>query len=237
MPVERYFFEGNLAPDRSVHLEGAELHHLIHVMRTQAGEKIELINGKGLLAQASVENVSKRDATLLIEEVKSKPKPSKEIILAQAIPRLNRLDFILEKGTELGMSQIWIFPSRYSQKKELSQNQLQRMQTVTIAAMKQCGRLYLPDIVIKPPLHQWTKPEHTAFYGDVEPTAPSFQHVWHENSTGVIFYIGPESGFAQDEMTILQQLGAQGVKLHSNILRTDTAALTALSQISSFLME
>ncbi|MFT4554086.1 MAG: 16S rRNA (uracil1498-N3)-methyltransferase [Chlamydiales bacterium] len=238
MPVNRYFIEENLKKESYVKLEGQELHHLLHVMRASAGDCIELVNGKGELALARVESVAKRNATIQVEEISFQEKPAFEVIVAQAIPRANRMDTILEKGTELGMSQIWLFAGDLSEKKSLGNQREHRLKAVTISAMKQCGRLYLPDIVMMPPLCSWQKLTYPAFFGDIEPEAPTFVRKWEElqPSTGVIFFVGPESGLTPKEVKWLREADVHGVKLHENILRTDTAPLVALSLIQHWRM-
>ena len=236
MPAERYFIENlPIEANSQVILEGQEFHHFLHVMRNVPGNEIELVDGQGKLAEAKVEAIEKKHASLKILTITESPAPSYAIILAQAIPKFNRLEFILEKGTELGMTEIWLFPSARSEKKSFSANQLERMDAIIISAMKQCGRLYRPSILIRPPLVQWPKPTLECFYGDIEPTASSFFTRWQsaKPSQGVVFFIGPEGGFSTEEVQTLQTLGATGVKLHQNILRTDTAALSALSLISA----
>lgn len=238
MPSERYFLENLPEPENQAFLEGQEFQHFLHVMRNTEGNEIELINGKGSLAKARVETIEKKRSILKILEIFRSPPPTFSIVLAQAIPRFNRLEFILEKGTELGMTEIWLFSSSHSEKKAFSENQLERMQTITIAAMKQCGRLHIPKIVIKPSLKQWAKPEFTSFFGDVSHNAPIFSSVWLDKNptNGALFFIGPESGFTNEETQLLQDLNATGVKLQPHILRTDTAAISALSLISHFIL-
>ena len=102
MPSERYYIEKALKKGDLIPLQDQEFHHLVRVMRAKAGEEIEVINGQGCLATATVKSIEKRQALLSINECQHLAKPCFEVILAQAIPRINRLDFILEKGTELG---------------------------------------------------------------------------------------------------------------------------------------
>jgi 16S rRNA (uracil1498-N3)-methyltransferase len=232
MPVERFFVDSPLKKGNNLALEGTELHHLAHVMRLKAGDSVELVNGCGELAEAQLVSLNKRQAQLTVLAVKKVPPAVPEIILAQAIPRINRLDFIIEKGTELGMTQIWLFPGRLSERKELTAHQMERLRAVAIAAMKQCGRLYLPEIVLKPPLQQWKELSQRVFFGDVDPAAQLFKLGRDEVTQGVLFFVGPESGFTEEEIGQLKKLHAQGVSLHPHILRTDTAALCALSLIS-----
>ncbi len=231
MPSERYFSESLFENNSTIKFEDQEFHHLSHVMRAQLADEVELVNGQGELAIAVIEILEKKRAFLRIQSLKKEPEPTHKIILAQAIPRGNRLDFILEKGTELGMTDLWLFPGKLSERNDLTANQLERMKSLMVAAMKQCGRLYLPKLQLMPLLSQWKPLVHPSFFGDVNPEAPLFSKIWQNETptTGAIFFIGPESGFHDSEIKILQNLQAKGVKLNSNILRTDTAAIAALA--------
>ncbi|MFT3832653.1 MAG: RsmE family RNA methyltransferase [Micropruina sp.] len=239
MPANRYFSPQEYQEGNSIFLEDQEFHHLIHVMRQQTGEEVELVNGKGQLAQARIAKIEKKRAELKPFAIIEASHLEQPLILAQAIPRLNKLEFILEKGTELGMTQLWLFPSKQSEKGRFSDHQLQRLNTILIAAMKQCGRLFLPEIISMPPLEQWQKFCFPAFFGDTRTTAPSFETIWNGSSaqSGSIFCVGPESGFTVDEVALMQQLGALGVKLNPHILRTETAAIAALSLIGQWQLD
>lgn len=234
MPSERYFHPEFLKTDQIIHVKDQELHHLLNVMRTRLGEKVEMVNGQGQLAKAILQSIEKKSASLHVESVETFPQTPERLILAQGMPRQNRLEFIIEKGTELGMTEIWLFPASRSEKKDFSPNQLERLNILTIAAMKQCGRLFLPKIVVMPPLKQWKNQICHIFFGDTNPEALPFLSTWQKLAPidQAIFCIGPESGFAPDEIAVLQKLQAHGVKLHPNILRTDTAAIAALTLLS-----
>lgn len=234
MPAERYFINSPLLTEMTVILEDPEAGHLVKVMRGQEGEQVELVNGQDQLAQATVQNIEKKRVTLRVDTVKTQPRSYPKVIICQAIPRLQKLDTIFEKGTELGMTDIWLFPGMKSEKTSLNEQQLHRMEMIMIAALKQCGRLDLPKITIKPALKSWKREDllFPAYFGDVSPGAPSFLKNAHPSSD-LMFFIGPESGFAKEEIKHLQAIGAQGVKLHPYILRTETASLVALSLIFS----
>lgn len=236
MPAERYFLEEEILPGKNYELRDAEFHHLAHVMRTRIGDQVEIVNGKGTLANALVQSIGKNHAIINVENVYQEKEQKCRLILAQALPKPSRIDFILEKGTELGVDSFWLFPGLLSQKKEFFPNQMERARQLTIAAMKQCGRLSLPTIELKGSLDKWTSlEEYLPFFGDIEPDAPlfaDFSSQIHASDKPVLFFTGPESGFNEKETEKLKNLGAQGVKLHRNILRTDTASLAALSLIS-----
>jgi 16S rRNA (uracil1498-N3)-methyltransferase len=234
MPAERFYFPGDFSLQTKIEFFDQEFHHLAHVMRGKLGDQIEIVNGNGFLGQAIITSLTKKNASLEIIEIHSENKPSHNIILAQAMPKLNRLDFIVEKGTELGMSELWLFPGHRSERKALTASLIERMKSVSIAAMKQCGRLFLPAIELKPSLEKWPVLTDSIFFGDISPEAPSLLKVWKE-CENLIFFTGPESGFSQQEESLIKQWGGTGVKLHSNILRTDTASLAALSIIQQLI--
>lgn len=232
MPADRYYLNGPLKKGETVILQETERHHLISVMRARLNDPIEIVNGKGEWAQAELAGWDKKAAYLKIQEVCIYPPPSFSVILCQALPRMNRLDTIVEKGTELGMTEIWLFPGDNSEREALSDSQQKRLESIAIAAMKQCGRFDLPKIVYMPPLTEWKKENVSTslFFGDTALEAPWLAHQWQKEQR-VSFFIGPESGFSDSEVTLLRQMGAKGVRIHTNILRTDTAALAALSLI------
>lgn len=230
MPVERFYLLQNYEKGSTLALEDTERHHLVNVLRMQVGDVVELVNGQGALSTAKLVEINKKNTLLQILETTQSPKPACEIVLAQALPKLNRLEFLVEKGTELGMTQLWLFPGARSEKKELTLQQQQRLNLLSIAAMKQCGRLFLPEIIVKPALAKWKEIPFKAFFGDLDPDAPPLLSCLAGQSENLIIFIGPESGFAKEEQEILKnKLHAQGVKLHANILRTDTAGLAALA--------
>lgn len=238
MPAERYFIDANLNIHQQQELSGSEFHHLVHVMRTRKGDLIEVVNGRGTLAQAIVQDLSKDKARLQIEDIYQEPPSSCQLILAQAIVKQNRLEMILEKGTELGVDSFWLFPGDHSAKKEYYPSQLERAHTIIVSAMKQCGRLYLPSIIIKPPINEWDTLSSSSFFGDLDFSAPLFATVWQQltsPSYPAIFITGPEGGFSKPEIDLLKKQKALGVKLHSHILRAETASLMALSLLSHFI--
>ncbi len=234
MPIDRFYLDDPLEPSTQTELTGQELHHLSHVTRARAGGEIELINGKGSLAIAEILEIKKNAALLNIRSRLSEEPVPFCTVIAQAIPRQNRLDTIVEKSTELGMDELWLFPGKLSEKKELKENQLLRLRKIAISAMKQSGRLYLPAIKLIPPIRQWSPQSLPLYFGDIDADAEPFLKVWEvsPDEKGLIFVIGPESGLHEDEIRQLKELQAIGVKLHQHILRTDTAPLTALSLIS-----
>lgn len=234
MPAERFYYEGPVDPHKPLIISGKEFHHLVNVMRCRQGDSLEFVDGCGGLGRAKVGTLGKREVLLEIEAFHVALPATFRLILAQAIPRQNRLDTIVEKGCELGMTELWLFPSEYSERKELAAGQLDRLQQVAVAAMKQCGRLFLPTLIMQPRPSEWLHLPKYCFFGDVSPDAPPLQSVLHQLSKpdSILFCVGPESGFSSQEEALLREKGLQGVKLHDNILRTDTAAIVGLALLA-----
>lgn len=230
MPHDRFFHDAPFVLHESLTLEEEEFHHL-KVMRIKEGETIEIVNGKGFLAITKVEKIGKNQAALFIQELSFEEPPPFKIILAQGLPRMNRLETVLEKGCELGMDELWLFPGRLSEKKEVSTSQMERMNHLLISSLKQCGRLWLPSIKWMPPLAKWEPLPLPSFFGDVNSTAPSLFQKW-KGKEGIIFFVGPEKGFDEEEIEKLKELKSEGVKLAPHILRTDTASLAALTLLA-----
>ncbi|HSW87284.1 MAG TPA: RsmE family RNA methyltransferase [Rhabdochlamydiaceae bacterium] len=239
MPAERYFVNNHLSDAETVFVEDQEFHHLCNVMRTKPGDRIEIVNGKWQLATGVVQKLGKKSASVSITSVETRfPEGKTPIILAQAIPRFNRLEFILEKATELNVSEIWLFPGEISEKEHFTPNQQNRMSQIAISAMKQCGRLDLPEIKLMPPLKEWKTFYPSSFFGDTRKEAPFLWEISTKPASEEprIVFIGPEKGFHPSEIDLLEKkIHAKGIKLHSNILRVDTASLAALCYLGATL--
>jgi len=133
MPAERFFYEGSLKKNETIALTGEEATHLLKVMRTQPGELVELINGKSQLAFARLQKSDKTSAELLIEKLIEQPQPKEGLILCVAMPKFNRIEWIIEKGTELGVFAFWLFDGELSEKTSLSKQQHLRLNHLAIS--------------------------------------------------------------------------------------------------------
>ncbi len=242
MPAERFYIKDpSFSIKKLITLEKEEFHHLFNVMRLKVGEIVDLIDGKGSVASARIQSIGKHSASLQIQSIHKETTPSYRLILAQAIPRLSNLEYIIEKGVELGVTDLWLFPGTLSEKKELSPSQIERIHHITLSAIKQCGRLFLPNIIFRPSLLSWSPEElpSDSFFGDTRPSAPLFLNsLLSLSSSSLLFAIGPEKGFQEQEVIYMENtLSMKGVKLHQNILRAETAAVHSLSLSSAFILK
>jgi len=228
MPQNRFFIQEKFEKGKIVSLAPEEKHHLT-VMRGKINDQVELINGKNELANATILSFTTNSADLRIDEIFYAKAPEISINLFQAYCHFNRLDFILEKCTELGVTSFYLFPSVLSEVK-VSKNRDKRLIKVLTSAMKQCGRLDLPNLYLIKSIKEIPSLKGKSFFGDIRNTN-YLTNDFQKDKTYNIF-IGPEKGFTDEEINLFEKnFHAQGIHLHSNILRTDTAAMCFLSQI------
>ncbi len=227
MSCERFFTQASLHLSETITLSGDEFHHLHRVMRLQLNASLEVINGKGQLGKGFISSLYKDHALITLIEVSHEELLS-SLTLALALPRFNRLEYVVEKATELGINHFVFFPALGSEKKKLSPNQWERLDHLILAALKQCNRLHKPTMTFLQSLQKWPIDERQAlFFGDTDPHAPSFLQK-PLASKEASFFIGPEKGFTEEEMSFLKHtLKAQAVSLNSHVLRVDTAAIVA----------
>lgn len=221
MPSERFYISADLIKGERVSLTGQELHHLAHVMRVRIGEEVELVNGKGAIASARLTALDRHEALLEILNANQQPLPPPRIILAIPMMRPAKLEWVIEKGTELGADAFWIYPADLSEKENLSEHQFERLIHIAISAMKQCGRLDLPEIK-RMAFKDLFSMAATYLFGDTDEKAPWLTEI----TPPAVFITGPEKGFSEKELKILKQK-ASGVRIHQNILRAETAPIAA----------
>ena len=213
----RFYTTSKLTIGNSAILDVEELHHLKKVLRVRPGEKIELVNGEGDLGIATF------DETIILESLHKSAKPEKRTFLIQALPEKSHLEIILEKATEIGITDFYFFPSERSKIDVISDALLNRIKKITVSALKQGKRLFLPSI--------------TAFRSTSElKNLPSNLYLAHPSGApftslgslqkGII--VGPESGFTPKEIETFQNAhGAISTTLSPNVLRAETAAIVA----------
>jgi 16S rRNA (uracil1498-N3)-methyltransferase len=224
MPVNRFYLDADLKKGDLLLLEGSEHHHLSHVIQLKPSEKIELINGKGFLSVAEIIEVEKKKTHLKILSLEKKERSSPQLILSIPFMRPSKLEWVIEKGCELGADLFLLFKATYSEKAILSEHLLERLHNLLIAACKQSGRLYLPSIEILDGLEDVFKHKATFLFGDTK-NAPS-PKIPKDEVLG--FITGPERGFSEEELKLLSNK-ALGVRLNQNILRAETAPIAAMS--------
>ncbi len=208
--------------------------HVGRVLRMQAGDVLQLFNGDGHNYQASILASSKK--SVRVEITTQQPNPTESRLwlhLGQVISRGDRMDFAIQKAVELGVSAITpLFSERCGVKldgERLEKKQLQ-WQKIVYSACEQSGRSMVPQVLPAQTLPSWL----------AEPTKDLklTLHPWAKDTIKTLapcskirLMIGPEGGFSDPEMTAATAAGYQGIQLGPRVLRTETAALTAISAL------
>lgn len=210
MPVDRFFLHADFIEGEPLFLIDEEFHHLCKVTRHQSGEEIQLVNGKNQIARAHIEKIEKRRAVLQVEQVETISVRGPRIILGQIIPKWNRLDTIIEKGTELGVHEFWLIPSLHAKKETFSSHQTERLKHICIAAMKQCGRLDLPSLHFHENLQHLSPTRGCVFFGDTRENAPLFWPAFQKKALPLkpSFSLSAQKvGFSKKKLQSLRTIG------------------------------
>ena len=229
MPHDR-FYHPDLSTS-SILLTESEHHHLAHVMRIKEGETIEVIDGLGTLATCTVDKITKRDATIFINELYKEEKKAPKLFLGQAASKFSNLEWVLEKGVEIGVDAFILFNSTHSEKLPYSPSQHKRLDHILISAIKQSGRLFLPEMIYLNHLADLQELESYKVFGDLLEKTIKIKDL-SIDSTPLMAIIGPEKGWSSKDLACLKDtIKATPVSLGPYILRAETAAIVALSQL------
>jgi 16S rRNA (uracil1498-N3)-methyltransferase len=232
----RIFQQGTFNVNTSVTLSEDAFGHVIRVLRLKKGDIITLFNGEEPFQyQAQLVNVCKKSAevSILSQHEKNSESPL-NIHLGQGISRGDRMDFTLQKSVELGVNTITpLFTERCGVKLTLErlEKKRQQWQKIVISACEQSGRTSIPIVAEPILLSDWLKQETSALKINLYPKAQhSIMTIPLENNR-VRLLIGPEGGLSDDEICQANEHNFYDVLLGPRVLRTETAALTAITAL------
>jgi len=232
-----------------VTLSAEESTHAARVLRLRAGEEIRLLDGENLWA-ATLETVDIKETIAVVTQKCPSPEAPAHAVLFQGLPKADKLETIAQKGTELGMWELWPVEMERSvakaDKADKADKKRERLSRIALEAAKQSGRAHVPEVAA------------VASFSKALAALESFDLVlvaWEEEQSlpmskavtryvqangvpkRVAIIVGPEGGISQAEWDRLQAAGAVSVTLGPRILRTETAGLCALSVLWTALGE
>lgn len=217
-----------LAPEVTV--TGDEFHHSIRVVRVRAGEEVEVFDRAGAAARGTVRAIEKDRAVIDVGEALPSRESPLAIHLAMAIIQLEKFELVLQKATELGVRSIVpLVTARVELRRERYSGKAERWERIVFEAVKQSGRTRVPVVESPAPLDAiLSRPGmKILFDADAEAKEPP------AGVREVTLLIGPEGGFAEDEIALARQSGAWLQRLGPRRLRAETAAIVALSVTAS----
>lgn len=225
--MPRRFYSPSFAESGTLVLEGPEAHHLIHVLRAEVGEIAEVFDGRGLVASVRVTSVRKRDVELQILSARRDEASSRQIILGTAVPKGDRFEWLVEKATELGVTRLVPLVTARSVV-DPRDSKLDKLRQAVVTACKQSGRNHLMEVSAVTPWSDFVKADlslHTSFVAHPDPDAEQVSSGLMRGLSSVVFAVGPEGGFADNEVGMALAVGARPISLGPLILRIETAAL------------
>lgn len=242
--MQRYFIPAEHFGEDTVRITGDDAHHLANVMRAKTGDTVVVSGGNGQEALVRLTAVAKNEVSADIVELrKSEAEPSVRVWIAQAMPKGDKMETVIQKGTEIGADRFIPFISertivQYDAKKE--GKRLERWAKIAKEAAEQAHRGRIPAIEA---VRSWrellelARTANAAFLCYEKESILQFRSLLERLKSkesrvvDILLIIGPEGGFSEKEVNEAEQAGCAAVSLGKRILRTETAALVGLSCI------
>jgi 16S rRNA (uracil1498-N3)-methyltransferase len=238
--MARFFLPRSKIDGRRGSVVGAELEHLRRVLRLRPGDHIVAFDDSGWEHEAVIRALNDTQGELeILRSYQAERESPLAVTLAVALTKGDKMDYVVEKATELGVKTIAPFVSRYTVPKLNDRKVVQRTgrwQKIALSAAKQCGRTSLPEVLPVCDYRELISERGSAglklFFWEKEAEQTLKQvHDREARVESVFLVIGPEGGFTGEEAEMARARGYTTVHLGPRILRAETAALTALSLV------
>lgn len=227
-----FFFEENISDDLHILLSENTSRHIFQVLRFKPGERLLITDGKGKIAECIVTDLNKKSTKAEIKNVAQQQRASKKIAIAiSPIKNSGRLEWFLEKATEIGVNTIILMSCDHTEKLNLRYD---RLKNILISAMLQSQQCWLPELI---PMIKFAdiveKSDHEIkliahCYEDIKQSISSVPKSDH-----LIILIGPEGDFSKEEVAYALQHDFKPVSLGQTRLRTETAGIVAVALLKN----
>ncbi|MFN9331483.1 MAG: RsmE family RNA methyltransferase [Planctomycetota bacterium] len=217
--ANRYFL-ADLPPPGRHPLPDALAHHLGRVLRARVGDELQLGDGRGGTALATIAELDRRGVQVEVAGATRQEPPPCALTLAFAVPRLQRVEWLLEHGTEVGVA---AFQPIWTQRTRPTEARTERCERIVAAAAGRCDRPWLPQVLPgreRADLLASSDLPATRYVARADGSLPA------ASPRGpAVLLVGPEGGFTADEAEAIAAAGCRGLRLGRHVLRTETAAL------------
>lgn len=236
MRLSRMYYEGDLHKNATITLPRETSHYILNVLRLKVGASLVVFNGLGGEWLATLTEVQKKLVHLTLQEqMTHNPESALTIHLGQSLSKGEKMDWIIQKAVELGVTEITPLITKYGNVRldeERSSKRLVHWQRIMISACEQSGRTILPTLHPITDFSSWIAVKRSGlkllFHPQEHLTLSQFQ-----SESCVTLVIGPEGGLSEDEVLFANRHDFVGVSLGPRILRTETAAIAALALIQN----
>jgi 16S rRNA (uracil1498-N3)-methyltransferase len=237
MRTTRVYVDLELSSDREILLPIAQSTHLLRVLRLRVGAALTLFNGRGGEYMAELIGSSKAGARLLVRAHSPVERESPlTVTLLQGMARGDRMDVIVQKATELGVTRIVPLSCEFSVVRldvSTRQRRTQHWRAVAVAACEQCGRNRVPEVAAIGDLADACRTSNAQLRLMLLPQAPESLAGLAGSPSSASLLIGPEGGLSGREQLLAQSCGFRPCRLGPRILRTETAPLAALAALQA----
>jgi 16S rRNA (uracil1498-N3)-methyltransferase len=239
MRLTRVYVDAPVAAGRRLVVEGSAANHIARVLRLRSGDALTVFDGTGGEFGARIEELHKEAVVVAVEEHRPLDRESPlPLTLMQGISRGERMDWIVQKATELGASRIVpVFTKRSVVRLDGKQaeRKLQHWRAITVAACEQCGRNRIPALAAPVDFFDVLAADSSGSTRLLlSPTGDLRIDDLQEVGKGITVLIGPEGGLEEVEKEAAIAAGFQAVRLGPRVLRTETAAIAALTIIQRY---
>lgn len=231
--MRRFFIAPHNLNDEVITLSAEILHHLGAVLRLSPGEEIVLLDGLGNLSRCRIESLDRRSGTARVLQRWREEESAFPVHLLQALPKGDKMDLVLQKGTELGVSAfVPVLAGRSISRTETGQGKrLIRWERIVREAARQCHRPSLPSLSPPLPLAEALAECNAElrlmlWEGESRPLAEALPAAAPREAA---ILVGPEGGFSPQEAELARRAGFLPVRIGPRILRTETAGFAASS--------
>ena len=243
--MTRVYVDSPVAAGKRVVVEGSAANHIARVLRLRSGDSLTVFDGSGGEFGARIEEFRKETVVVAVEEHRPLDRESPlPLTLVQGISRGERMDWIIQKATELGASRIVpVFTKRSVVRldEKQAERKLQHWRAITVAACEQCGRNRIPDLAAPVDFFDMLTGDSSARTDSagstrllLSPTGDLRIDDLQDVGKGITVLIGPEGGLEDVEQEAAVTAGFKAVRLGPRVLRTETAAIAALTIIQRY---
>lgn len=239
MSNRRFMINSRTVRDGYASFDGDIYNHMVRVLRLATGDSVQLADEKGIVYYGVINQVAKEWVAVKITSTQAASVSDStvpQITICQALPKGDKVDLILQKGTELGAHDFRLFGGRRSVARIRDDQQagkLERWNRITSEAARQCGRCDVPEVSWRPSAVETANDSGQElrlilWEGERERSLKEALTA-QVKPVSVVVAIGPEGGFDPLEVRHFAQHGFQPVSLGSRILRTETASIAILA--------
>lgn len=230
--MNRFYIEAELNTGNTIELTESVFHHWVRVLRAKEQEQAIFFNGKGGEYRVTLTEINKKNAFVSVDHFEPADRtPPFKVVLGQVMSKGDRMDYAIQKATELGVTTIQLLTSERCEmrlKYDRDQKKIDHWQSVAIAACEQCGMNIVPEILAPLALTEWVSSELPQARLVLAPNKDQ-NNVLLNSEPDLALLIGPEGGLSEAEIETANQNHFQSWCIGDRVLRTETAPVVALS--------